>query len=136
MDTFYAVPRGWLKLREAEDPDAELISYERAERAGVLTSEYHRQPCPDVEGWRALLGHVLEAEAVVRKQRTLLLWQHTRIHLDRVEGLGDFVELETVVDGISEEEGRAESLAVRHALELDPATFLSVPYRALLAVTP
>lgn len=136
VDTFFAVARGWLKLREAERQPAELIACERAEVEGTLTSTYHRQPCPDVEGWRALLGHVLEAQAVVRKERSLFLWEHTRIHLDRVEGLGDFVELETVVDGISEDEGRVESDHVRAAFALDARTFLRVPYRVLLAVTP
>ena len=75
---------------------------------------------------------MLEREAVVEKERSLWLWRHTRVHLDRVEGLGDHIELETVLDGLDEAAGRAESEQLIAALELDPSRFLAVPYKVLL----
>jgi predicted adenylyl cyclase CyaB len=130
-DTFYAVPIGWLKLRE-QAGDAELISYRRpTDDAGPRTSEYDVLPVEDPELVKRLLARVLPVDVVVRKTRTLWVHGHTRIHLDRVEGLGDFVELETVVDGITEEEARAEADRLIDALELPREEFLAVPYRDL-----
>ncbi len=132
-DTFYRVDRGWLKLREGEGVPAELISYQRStENSGPRASVYHREPLEDAGRWHSLLGHVLERETVVTKTRSLWRLHHTRVHLDQVEGLGDFLELETVLDGIEEDEGREESDAVIAALGLDPARFLARPYRDLL----
>ena len=59
-------------------------------------------------------------------------WRHTRVHLDRVEGLGEFLELETVLDGIDEAAGQAESEELIGALELDRGLFLARPYRDML----
>jgi adenylate cyclase class IV len=54
----------------------------------------------------ATLGELV----TVRKRRTVAIWQSTRIHLDEVDGLGLFIELETVLDEgeRSTERGRAE----------------------------
>jgi predicted adenylyl cyclase CyaB len=68
----------------------------------------------------------------VEKTRRLLLWRHTRIHLDRVEGLGSFLELETVVQGISREAAEAETRELIGILGLDPQAFLDRPYLELL----
>lgn len=132
-DTFYRVDRGWLKLREADGVQPELIAYLRAtDETGPRPSDYHRQALEDAPAWHALLGHVHDLEAVVSKQRTLWRWRHTRVHLDQVEGLGDFLELETVLDGVDEQAGRLESDALIDALQLDRAAFLAVPYKVLL----
>ena len=66
------------------------------------------------------------------KERTLYLFKHTRIHLDDVRGLGAFLELETVMDGIDRGEAEAEAWGIIRALDLDPGTFLDVPYLELL----
>ena len=48
---------------------------------------------------RELLSHALGVQAVVRKRRTLLSLDASRIHLDNVEGLGRFIEFEVIVEG-------------------------------------
>lgn len=132
-DRFFAVQRGWLKLRENEGESAELISYVRAtESSGPRPSEYDVMPIADPGQCARLLTRVLEAEATVDKVRSLWIYHHTRIHLDRVDGLGDFLELETVCDGIEPGVARAENALVIEALDLDPSQFISVPYRDLL----
>jgi predicted adenylyl cyclase CyaB len=132
-DTFYRVERGWLKLREADGAEPELIAYQRATDTGdPRPSDYQRLPLADARAWHALLGHVHEQEGIVAKRRTLWRWRHTRIHLDRVEDLGDFLELETVLDGIDEPAGSAESETVIDALGLDRGLFVAVPYKILL----
>jgi adenylate cyclase class IV len=132
-DTFFAVPRGWLKLREMEGEPAELISYLRStEDPGPRTSDYDVLRHEDAERTRRLLARVLPEEIVVVKERELWRLDHTRIHLDRVEGLGEFLELETVVEGISLEEAEDEARRIVEVLGLDPSRFVPVPYRTLL----
>ena len=68
----------------------------------------------------------------MQKERTFWQHGHTRVHLDRVEDLGDYVELETACDVIGEDAARAEAQALIAALALDPADFVPLPYRDLL----
>lgn len=132
-DTFYAVPHGWLKLREHEGGQAELIAYARpTDTSEPRFSEYERGMIEDAELWKRLLGRALDVEVVVEKERTLWSYRRTRVHLDRVEDLGDYLELETVVEGVDGEQARAEGEAVIEALELDRKEFLAASYRDLL----
>ncbi len=133
-DTFFAVAEGWLKLREAEGREAEVISYRRPTgHAGPRASDSDVAPIADAEAWKRLLGRVLPPGGVVEKERTLWMHGHTRIHLDRVAGLGEFLELETVVAGITLEEAEAEAAALVRDLGLAPDDLVAVPYRDLLA---
>jgi predicted adenylyl cyclase CyaB len=79
-----------------------------------------------------VLPRCLGTRGVVEKTRRLYLWKHTRIHLDTVEGLGSFLELETVIEGIRRDEAERETQEVIRALALDPAGFLDRPYLELL----
>ncbi len=132
-DTFYSVSKGWLKLREIAGEPSELISYERStDSAGARKSEYSRAVLEDVELWKWLIGRVLPVEVVVQKERTLWILEHTRVHLDRVVDLGDYLELETAVFEIGADEAKAECERIIDDLALDRAQFLSQPYRDLL----
>ena len=132
-DTFFEVPSGWLKLREVEGAEAELISYRRStDDSGPRSSDYDVAPLENAEKWKSLIGRVLPKRGVVEKERTLWIWKNTRIHLDSVHGLGEFLELETVVRDITPEEARAETDEVIDTLELDRSSFLSVPYLELM----
>jgi predicted adenylyl cyclase CyaB len=131
-DAFYAVPRGWLKLREQDGVRPEIISYIRSiDDSGPRESDYDVIPIGEAASWKRLLGRVLNLDRVVEKTRTLWVYEHTRVHLDRVEGLGDFLELETMVLDISHDEARDENRRVIWALALNPDEFLSAPYRDL-----
>ena len=132
-DTFYAVTHGWLKLREHEGGEAELIAYVRAtDTSEPRASDFERAVIDDVELWKRLLGMALTVDVVVQKERTLWMHRHTRVHLDRVEDLGDYLELETLIGEIDEDEARAENEAIIETLALDRGSFLAVPYRELL----
>jgi predicted adenylyl cyclase CyaB len=132
-DTFFTAARGWLKLRETDGAPAELISYVRpTDDADPRPSEYDVVRLEDPTAMMRLLGRALPVDGIVEKERTLWLLDHTRVHLDRVEGLGEFVELETVVEDISADEAGREARSVVEALGLDRASFLAVPYRDLL----
>lgn len=96
-DVFFHSPRGRLKLRRLAGGRAELIAYERPDAAGPKESRYVVYPTCDADGLQNALSMALGVRGVVRKHRTLYLIGPTRVHLDRVEGLGDFVELEVVL---------------------------------------
>ena len=107
-DIFFAASEGRLKLRILGGQRAELIYYRRLDAAGPKPSHYLIAPTSDPEALKSILTSVLQVVGVVRKRRWLYLVGQTRIHLDDVEGLGTFVELEVVLNhDQSEEEGIA-----------------------------
>lgn len=96
-DTFFACPTGRLKLRVLGDGTAELIHYDRGDAAAPKPCAYVIAPVTAPAGLRDVLARAYGAIGRVRKQRTVFLVGNSRIHVDRVEGLGDFVELEVVL---------------------------------------
>jgi predicted adenylyl cyclase CyaB len=115
-DTFFHTPRGRLKLRLLKPDLGQLVYYERPDQGGPKRSNYHICETRDPAGLKTALSLALGVRGVVRKQRYLYLAGQTRIHLDDVEGLGQFMELEVVLrEGQSEVEGQsiAEDLMIR-----------------------
>jgi len=96
-DTYFVVKRGRFKLREQEPGRAELIAYLRPDESGPRLCNYFVIPVRDPVPVKALLGSCLGVLAEVRKNRELYLWRGVRIHLDRVKGLGLFLEFEAVL---------------------------------------
>ncbi len=135
-DTFFAVPSGRLKLREFGDQTGELIFYVRADTPGPKLSEYQRAPISNTAMVRDLLGRSLGIRATVRKTRTVFLLGHTRIHLDEVEGLGAFVELEVVLrDDQSDVDGERVAVSLLDALSIPAADLIAPAYVDLLLET-
>jgi predicted adenylyl cyclase CyaB len=96
-DTYFATPNGRLKLRETAGFQAELIFYERDENGADRPSDYEVAHSHEPDALRNLLTGVLGVLGTVRKRRTLLVLDGTRVHLDNVEGLGTFMEIEVPV---------------------------------------
>jgi cytidine deaminase len=99
VDTYFGHANGRLKLREQSPGDAELIQYRRADEAGPRVSDYRLVAIGDADALREALEAALGTLVVVKKNRRLLVWEGVRIHLDEVEGLGSFVELEDTGGG-------------------------------------
>ena len=119
-DIFFAATKGRLKLRILGGQRAELIYYQRLDATGPKPSHYLIAPTSEPMVLKTILSSVLPIIGVVRKRRWLYLVGQTRIHLDDVEGLGTFVELEVVLrPNQSEEEGIAiaRELMVRLGIE-------------------
>ncbi|HYM57830.1 MAG TPA: cytidine deaminase [Solirubrobacteraceae bacterium] len=137
-DTYFAVPTGRLKLREQEPGGAELIAYERPDEVTVRVSAYRLVPVAHPGELRAALEAAAGIRVVVAKQRRLLLWRTVRIHLDDVEGLGPFVELEAVADAGSDLSGERGLVAhVRAALAIEDAALREGSYAdAAIAAAP
>lgn len=115
-DTFFACPNGRLKLRELSSGRGELIFYQRPDSPGPKESDYRIYPTGDPALLRQTLTLALGVCGRVRKLRCLFLVGNTRIHLDHVDGLGDFVELEVVLadgESIALGQARVEDLMTR-----------------------
>src|SRR5262245_463847 len=111
-DTYFGRARGRLKLRE-EPEGATLIAYARPDENEARTSAYRLAEVSDPQALREALDAALGTRVVVDKRRHLLLYEHVRIHLDDVEGLGAFVELEAVADAESDLARQPEGVASR-----------------------
>ncbi|MDX6600185.1 MAG: hypothetical protein QOE87_4072 [Gaiellales bacterium] len=137
-DTYFGVEHGRLKLREdLERRTGELIFYLRAHESGLRASSYWRAPTIDPEALLSLLTAAHGVTGVVTKRRRLFLHRNVRIHLDDVEGLGSFVELESVlaVAG-SESPTEAEALAeVVAALGLAERETIAEGYLELMSAS-
>lgn len=133
-DTFFGCKDGRLKLRDFGNGNGELIFYRRPDQAGPGQSEYRITPTEDPDGLRAVLAEALGITGRVRKQRVLYLAGRTRIHLDRVEGLGDFLELEVVLaDGERSATGEAEARYLMECLHIADEDLVEVAYVDLMS---
>ena len=97
-DTFYRVPRGRLKIRESTLSEKySLIPYFRDNTSGPKDSYYSLIDLNNPEQVKDLFEKMFSILCVVRKRRLIYIYKNVRIHLDHVEGLGDFIELEAVI---------------------------------------
>ena len=132
-DIFFRCESGRLKLRTFSKDSGELIFYRRGNEAGPKESFYLRSPtsCPEI--LRNCLSLAYGETGRVRKHRTLFLAGRTRIHLDVVENLGQFLELEVVL-GANEpiEEGAAEATRMMEALGVERSKLIEGAYVDLL----
>ncbi|MBB22528.1 MAG: adenylate cyclase [Roseibacillus sp.] len=132
-DVFFPCPSGRLKLRILGPEHGELIFYQRPDQEGPKTSLYSLTPTSDPTGLRHVLATAYGEKAVVQKTRHLYLVGRTRIHLDRVEGLGDFLELEVVLaEEDSIEGGEAEAHRLMEPLGVLPEDLVPDAYVDLL----
>ncbi len=136
-DTYFAVPRGRLKLREeGEGPGrtATLIAYARPDESAARVSAYHLIGVADPDVARAGLEATAGVKVVVAKRRRLLLHGCVRIHLDDVDGLEPHLELEGVVGaGTDDATAAAEVAALRSALGVVDADLRPGSYSDALA---
>ncbi|MBI3290885.1 class IV adenylate cyclase [Candidatus Falkowbacteria bacterium] len=97
IDTYFHVPLGRLKLREADKKEGELIYYRRQEKTNKRWSSYYIAPITDPPTFKELLTKAYGVKIVVDKKRLLYQYKNARIHLDLVKNLGSFIEIEVVV---------------------------------------
>jgi predicted adenylyl cyclase CyaB len=133
-DVFFDVPRGRLKLRIFDVQRGELIAYHRADQTGPKLSEYAIAATAQPAALRTVLADSLGVIGVVRKRRLLFWLGATRVHLDRVEDLGDFVELEVVLEpGQSAADGERRARELMEELGLDEKALVAQAYVDLIA---
>ena len=140
VDTYFRVGQGRLKLREIAhhspggevSASSELIGYERPDESGARVSSYERTVIVDAQSTMTQLEATHGVRGCVRKRRNLWILDATRIHLDEVEDLGTFVELETVSEKAPGAEEQHEHDRVWTALGLDAWDTVAGSYIDLL----
>jgi adenylate cyclase class IV len=133
IDTFFHVPRGRLKLRQLAPDRGELIFYERRDQAGPKPSHYSIVPTGEPAALRATLAQALSMRGEVHKRRWLFLVGQSRIHLDEVEGLGTFLDVEVVLaPGQEFASGERIAADLRRALDVRDEDLVDRAYIDLL----
>lgn len=132
-DTFFRCDDGRLKLRDFGDGTGELIHYRRADQDGPKSSHYEIFPTSNPDQLRRVLQSALGTIGRVRKQRIVMMIGRTRVHLDQVEGLGSFMELEVVLaPHESEQAGLTEAQELMSRLAIKSDSLIAGAYLDLL----
>jgi predicted adenylyl cyclase CyaB len=133
VDTFFLIEKGRLKLRELARDRAQLIYYERPNRDGPKRSDYSLFETREPHALREILARALGVRGTVSKVRYLYIIGQTRVHLDKVTDLGDFMELEVVLKpGQTDEEGHRVAERLLEQLGVDQQDLMDAAYMDLL----
>lgn len=149
-DTYFQVPNGRLKLREIEGEQAQLIFYTRPDQAEVKRSDYFIAPVSSAAELREVLGAACGFRAVVKKIRELYLLPRklgnaagarsrapSRLHLDTVEGLGKFLEIEVILpEGEPPQDAEQEAKSWLQEFGIAPADLRAGSYADLVDSRP
>jgi predicted adenylyl cyclase CyaB len=136
-DHFFPCESVRLKLRILASDSGELIRYDRSNLAEARPSNYLIARTSDPHVLLEILTATLGQSGSVKKTRKLYLVGQTRIHIDQVEGLGDFLELEVVLrPGQSDAEGKTIASRLLSAFEINQHQLLSDAYIDLLQRQP
>ena len=92
-DTYFNVFNGRLKLREG-NIENNLIWYTRSDEEGPKSSLFSLVKIPDASGFKSMMEKATGIKVVVRKQREIYYIENVKFHIDTVEGLGPFMEIE------------------------------------------
>jgi len=92
-DTYFKVPNGRLKLREG-NIENNLIYYERENTPGAKESNFQLVRLPDSKDLKEVLTKSIGIKIVVKKKREIYFIKNVKFHIDEVEGLGNFAEIE------------------------------------------
>ncbi len=132
-DTFFNVPSGRLKLRLLAADQGQLIYYQRSDRAGPKRSDYLLANTREPQTLKAALSAALGVRGQVNKERWLYWIGQTRVHLDQVEGLGAFMELEVVLQsGDDPVQGQAIAQSIMDDLDLRQSDLIEGAYIDLI----
>ena len=136
VDTYFHTREGRLKLRESSLSGSHLVLYLRPDERGPKRSDYQLIPIAGEARLKNLLERLLGVECVIKKEREILLYENVRIHLDQVETLGDFLELEAVFDGnpAGEYEQQRKVQFLMRELGVQESDLISTSYEDLLSV--
>jgi predicted adenylyl cyclase CyaB len=95
IDSYFKVPKGRLKLREG-DIENSLIFYNRSNEAGPKQAEiylYHPETNTEL---KEILVNALGLLITVKKKREIYFIDNVKFHIDAVENLGSFIEIEAI----------------------------------------
>ncbi|MFZ0959781.1 MAG: class IV adenylate cyclase [Terriglobia bacterium] len=130
-DTYFRVPAGRLKIREGRIENS-LIFYQRSNSARARRSHVEMMLLPRRNSARAILSRALEVLVTVDKRREIYFVGNVKIHLDRVRGLGTFVEVEAMTRSGDVRKVRAQAAKFRKLFAISPADIVPLSYSDLI----
>ncbi|HEY8515294.1 MAG TPA: class IV adenylate cyclase [Candidatus Binatia bacterium] len=133
IDTYFRVAHGRLKLREGTIENA-LIHYQRSDERGPKLSQVTLLPTEPGSPLKTILERALGVDVVVDKRREIFFLDNVKIHLDEVESLGTFVEIEAIDERGDRplETLRAQCEELMRAFGVEAADLLATSYSDLL----
>jgi predicted adenylyl cyclase CyaB len=133
VDTYFRVRKGRLKLREQDPGTAELVAYVRPDQEDPKCSEFVLiavdRPAAVKDIFSALLG-----VETVEKTKTIYILGNARIHIDEVDGMGRFLEVEVLCGSVDDAATQTATLRARdlmEAFEVTPKNLIPGSYREL-----
>ena len=132
-DVFFPCDSGRLKLRIFSPTSGELIYYRRPDQKEPKTSHYSITTTDEPLKLREILEDAYGVRAVIKKVRYVFLVGRTRIHIDTVENLGEFLELEVALgDSEDASPGEEEARALMQELGVDEQSLVDWAYVDLI----
>ncbi len=131
VDTYFRVPKGRLKIREGRIENS-LIFYQRTNSAHARRSTVEMMLLPRRNSVRPILSRALEVLAVVDKRREIYFVGNVKIHLDRVRGLGTFVEVEAMTRSGDSRKVRAQAAKFKKHFAISSADIVPQSYSDLI----
>ena len=134
VDTYFRVPTGRLKIRQGRLENS-LIFYQRTNSARARRSTVEMMLLPRRNSVRAILTAALGVLAVVEKRREIYFVGNVKIHIDRVRGLGTFVEVEAMTRTGDIKKVRAQAASFQKLFAIPDGDIVPQSYSDLLLKT-
>ena len=131
VDTYFRVPRGRLKVRRGDIENA-LIFYERPNARRARPSRVRMIELAPGNRVKAILAAAVGVLAVVDKRREIYFAGNVKIHLDRVHGLGRFVEVEAISRSGGVRRIREQARKFQELFKIEDADILAESYSDLV----
>jgi adenylate cyclase, class 2 len=132
-DTYFNVKNGRLKLREG-NIENNLIYYERENQAGPKSSSFILTKIPDTDKLKESLASADGIKVVVKKKREIYYIKNVKFHIDEVDGLGDFVEIEAgnIDVDLSKDELQQQCEFYMQQFDIEEKNLIEVSYSDML----
>lgn len=133
VDTYFKTAHGRLKLREGRIENA-LVFYEREDQTGPKQSHVSLYPATAPAVLKDVLVRALDVLVVVEKQREIYFIENVKFHIDEVNSLGAFVEIEAIDadGGLGQEKLLAQCQEFLRLFAIPSQDLVAVSYSDLL----
>lgn len=136
IDTYFNTKKGRFKLRESSLSGSYLIPYIRPDQNEAKLSLYEKIVVSEVDRIKNIFGHLFGIHCIVKKKRSIYLYENVRIHLDDVENLGSFIEFEAVFDELNNDETLQQNKIdfLMSELGISKDSLISVSYENMITL--
>ena len=132
-DTYFNVKNGRLKLREG-NIENNLIYYERENKPGPKHSDFSLLKVEEADKLKDMLRTSMGIKVIVKKIREIYYIRNVKFHIDSIEGLGSFVEIEAgnMLADLSPEELRAQCEDYMEKFNINETDLVDMSYSDML----